>query len=197
MILSHLVGGLLQNSFVNVRVEGVAYFTETLHTLLAEQLFELGSDGGEGAFLQVAVLACGVDIIEHRQQRGHQFTGYEASQLLLFAGGAVLEVSELGLQAKQGVQALCGKCRIRRFCFYGVLELSLDGFRSFLGAFDRFSFGVAFRCGGVECLLQRVGGGVFLLSHDYFFSSSSITSASTTSSSAAGLDSDASACAAA
>ncbi len=79
MILSHLVGGLLQYSFVDVRVEGVAYFTETLHTLLAEQLFELGSDGGEGAFLQVAVLTCGVDIIEHRQQRGHQFTGYEAS----------------------------------------------------------------------------------------------------------------------
>ena len=33
------------------------------------------------AVLQVAVLACGVDIVEHRQQRGHQFTGYEASQL--------------------------------------------------------------------------------------------------------------------
>ena len=197
MILSHLVGGLLQNSFVDVRVEGVAYFTEALHALLAEKLFELGSNGGEGAVLQVAVLACGVDIVEHRQQCANQFTDYEVSQLLLFAGGAVLVVSELCLQAKQGVQALRGECRVSRFCLDSVLELSLDGFRSIFGGFDRFSFGVAFRCGGVECLLQRVGGGVFLLSHDYFFSSSSITSASTTSSSAAGLDSDASACAAA
>ena len=197
MILSHLVGGLLQYSFVDVRVEGVAYFTEALHALLAEQLFELGGNGGEGAVLQVAVLACGVDIVEHRQQRGHQFTGYEASQLLLFASGAVLEVSELGLQAKQGVKALGGEGGIGGFSRDVFLQLSLDSLRGVLGGFSRFSLGVAFRCGGVECLLQRVGGDVFLLSHDYFFSSSSITSASTTSSSAAGLDSDASACAAA
>ena len=72
MILGHLVGGLLQYSFVDVRVEGVAYFTETLHTLLAEQLFELRSDGSEGAILQVAVLACGVDVVEYRQQCADQ-----------------------------------------------------------------------------------------------------------------------------
>ena len=41
MILSHLIGGLLQYSFMDVRVEGVAYFTEALHALLAEQLFEM------------------------------------------------------------------------------------------------------------------------------------------------------------
>ena len=103
------------------------------------------------------MLACGVNIVEHRQQCADQVTDYEVSQLLLFAGGAVLVVGELCLQAKQGVQALCGECRISRFCFYGVLELSLDGFRSFLGAFDRFSFGGGLPLRGVECLLQRVG----------------------------------------
>ena len=82
---------------MDVRVEGIAYFTETLHTLLAEQLFELRSDGSEGAVLQVAVLACGVDVVEYRQQCADQVTDYEASQLLLFAGGAVLVVGELCL----------------------------------------------------------------------------------------------------
>ena len=103
------------------------------------------------------MLACGVDIIEHRQQCANQVTDYEVSQLLLFAGGAVLVVGELCLQAKQGSGAL------RRVPHPPILllrhpGLSLDGFRSFFGGFDRFSFRVAFRCGALNA--SSSGSGV-------------------------------------
>ena len=58
------------------------------------------------------MLACGVNIVEHRQKQLHNIARHEGPQLFLLAGGTVLEVCELRLQAKQAVQAFCREFRI-------------------------------------------------------------------------------------
>jgi len=97
---------------VNIRVEGLAHLAETFHALLAKSFLKLGGDRSEGTFLQVAVLACGVNIVEHRQKQAYNIARHELPKLLFLAGGTVLEVRELRLQAKQAVQAFCREFRI-------------------------------------------------------------------------------------
>ena len=97
---------------MNIRVEGLAHLAETFHAFLLERLLKFGSDCSEGAFLQVAVLACSINIVEHRQKQTHNIARHEFSKLFLLAGGTVLEVRELRLQAKQTVQAFCREFRI-------------------------------------------------------------------------------------
>ena len=58
------------------------------------------------------MLACGINIVEHRQKQLHNIARHKLPQLLLLAGGTVLEVRELRLQAKQAVQAFCREFRI-------------------------------------------------------------------------------------
>ena len=58
------------------------------------------------------MLACGVNIVEHRQKQAHNIARHELPKLLFLAGGTVLEVRELRLQAKQTVQAFCREFRI-------------------------------------------------------------------------------------
>ena len=58
------------------------------------------------------MLACGVNIVENRQKQAHDIARHEFPKLFLLAGGTVLEVRELRLQAKQAVQAFCREFRI-------------------------------------------------------------------------------------
>ena len=97
---------------MNIRVEGLAHLAEAFHAFFFEGFLKLGGDRSEGAFLQVAVLACGVNIVEHRQKQAHNIARYKLPKLLFLAGGTVLEVRELRLQAKQAVQAFCREFRI-------------------------------------------------------------------------------------
>ena len=78
--------GWLHDRFVNIRVEGLAHLTEAFHAFLFEGFLKLGGDRGEGAFLQVAVLACGVNIVEHRQKQAHNIARHKLPKLLLLAG---------------------------------------------------------------------------------------------------------------
>ena len=112
MVRFYLAGRLLHDRFVNIRVEGLAHLTEAFHPFLFERILKLGGDRSEGAFLQVAVLACGVNIVEHRQKQAHNIARHKLPKLLFLAGGTVLEVRELRLQAKQAVQAFCREFRI-------------------------------------------------------------------------------------
>ncbi|SIK47964.1 Uncharacterised protein [Mycobacteroides abscessus subsp. abscessus] len=158
MIGFNLRSRLLKNRLVNLRIESLADFTETLHAVLAQSFFKLAGNGGKGTVFQIAVLTSGINIIDDWKERAHKICHHKFAKLLFFLSTAILEVSELRLQTSKILKSLSCQlfvfvdrilhrgffgCRSRFFLYYGVLRYT-------------FGFWVAFSGGRLESVFQRV-----------------------------------------